>query len=234
MRGTVAFLLLVAFPAVACAQGQQCRTSPNGADTPYCSSEAFVTQHFPASSIAGHVATFANSSGQELQDGGAAATGTVTEQKNTFGYGLTPSGNCDNTSTNAASPCNAVVNLSSITNSLSSNIALNNTSTYFDGPGVAQGTIGTWWASGTVTLNDTAAASHINCKLWDGTTVIASSSQEVEGNSHTTTMALSGYLAAPAANIKISCEDVTTTTGQIVFNATGNSKDSTLSAHRIQ
>lgn len=34
-----------------------------------------------------------------------AGTGTVTEQKNTAGTGLTTSGNCDNTSSNATSPC---------------------------------------------------------------------------------------------------------------------------------
>lgn len=36
----------------------------------------------------------------------SAGSGTVTEQKNTASGGLTVSGNCDNTTTNAASPCN--------------------------------------------------------------------------------------------------------------------------------
>src|SRR5512146_502647 len=43
-----------------------------------------------------------------------------------------------------------------VTNSLSGNVALNNISNFFDGPSVAQGTGGTWFASGTVTLTDTS------------------------------------------------------------------------------
>jgi len=47
-------------------------------------------------------------------------------------------------------------------------------------------------------------------------------------------MALSGFIASPAGNIRISCKDVTATTGKILFNASGNSKDATISAMRIQ
>ncbi|WP_036048708.1 hypothetical protein [Bradyrhizobium sp. Tv2a-2] len=43
-----------------------------------------------------------------IQDGGV-SSGTVTEQKNTAGAGLVTSGNCDNTSTNASSPCQFAV-----------------------------------------------------------------------------------------------------------------------------
>jgi hypothetical protein len=41
--------------------------------------------------------------------------GTVTEQKNTAGAGLTTSGNCDNTSTNASSPCQYALALTNAT-----------------------------------------------------------------------------------------------------------------------
>ena len=68
----------LALISAATPQGYQCRTAPNGASTPYCASEAFITQHFPSSSTAGHVATYADSTGQELADGGAPAGGTVT------------------------------------------------------------------------------------------------------------------------------------------------------------
>src|SRR5215469_1021265 len=37
---------------------------------------------------------------------------------------------------------------------LGADVALNNITTYFDGPSVAQGSVGTWYASGTVTLTD--------------------------------------------------------------------------------
>lgn len=119
-----------------------------------------------------------------------------------------------------------------ITNSLSGNVALNSTSTFFDGPSMAQGSTGTWYASGTVTLLDTSGA-NIQCKLWDGTTVIASSSEPITAN-NANSMSLSGYLASPAGNIRISCKDITQTTGTIQFNVTGTSRDSTLSAFRVQ
>src|SRR2546426_953355 len=44
----------------------------------------------------------------------------------------------------------AIPTLTPITNSLGADVALNNTANYFDGPSVAQGTSGTWFASGTV------------------------------------------------------------------------------------
>jgi hypothetical protein len=105
---------------------------------------------------------------------------------------------------------------------------------YFDGPSVAQGTSGTWWASGSVSLVDTGSLAQIYCKVWDGTTVIASNSAISTNTNFNTGIALSGYLASPAGNIRISCKDITATTGKILFNASGNSKDSTISVHRIQ
>jgi len=95
------------------AQSSQCRTSPVGTTTAYCASEAFVTQSSaaagnvkgPSSSTAGHVATFADATGKVIQDGGAVPLGTVTEQKDTASVGIAQSGNCDNTSSNASSPC---------------------------------------------------------------------------------------------------------------------------------
>lgn len=68
--------------------------------------------------------------------------------------------------------------LSSLTNSLGADVLLNNTANYFDGPSIAQCSTGTWFASGTVTLNDSATAV-MQCKLWDGTTVIASAEQVI-------------------------------------------------------
>jgi hypothetical protein len=41
-------------------------------------------------------------------------------------------------------------------------------------------------------------------------------------------------LASPAANIRISCKDISGTTGKIAANTSGNSKDSTVTALRIQ
>lgn len=139
----------------------------------------------------------------------------------TLGYGLSVSGQ------------SLRAGLSSITSSLGADVALNNTATYFDGPTIAQGTTGTWFVSGTVTLLDTAATASIHCKLWDGTTVIASS----EGLSNNTlrgvSVSLSGIITSPAANLRISCRDADATSGKILFNATGSSKDSTITAVRL-
>jgi hypothetical protein len=113
-------------------------------------------------------------------------------------------------------------------------VALNSTSTYFDGPSVAQGTVGTWLATGSVTLLDTAGLAVINCKLWDGTIVVASAQVEPTAASTAVSLALSGVMANPAANIRISCKDISSTSGAMKFNTSGNSKDSTLTAVRIQ
>lgn len=89
MRGSVVLFALLLLGSPALAQQNQCRTSPPGASTAYCSSEAFVTESIAA----------------------IPAGGTVTEQKNTAGAGLSISGNCDNTSSNAGSPCQYALSL---------------------------------------------------------------------------------------------------------------------------
>jgi hypothetical protein len=120
-----------------------------------------------------------------------------------------------------------------ITNSLGADVALNNISNYFDGPSIAQGTSGTWFVSGTVCVTDTAGGASHFVKLWDGTTVIASARVNTPSASITSVVALSGYLASPAGNLRISVRDTTSTSGKIIFNESGNSKDSTISAIRI-
>jgi hypothetical protein len=125
------------------------------------------------------------------------------------------------------------VSLSALNSALGADVALNSTVTYFPGPQVVQGTSGTWWASGTVTLSDSAVAA-FHCKLWDGTTIITSGVTQLSTANGSVTMTLSGPLANPAGNINISCKDVTNTTGSIKFNVSGNSKDSSLSVARIQ
>jgi hypothetical protein len=125
--------------------------------------------------------------------------------------------------------------LTNLMNSLGSDVSLSTQNFYFDGPSVAQGTVGTWFVSGKVTLLDTAGLAVFFCKLWDGTTVIDSLSVTSAGASDTIVAPLSGAITSPAANIKISCEDTSRgATGAIKFNSSGNSKDSTMSALRIQ
>jgi len=120
-----------------------------------------------------------------------------------------------------------------ITNSLAADVAASTSTAYFTGPTVAQGTAGTWFASGTVSVFDGTNASNFRCKLWDGTTVIDSGIAARDGTSGNGSVALSGYIVSPAGNIRISVQDSNFTSGVIKFNLTGESKDSTLTAIRI-
>src|SRR6516164_6544518 len=124
------------------------------------------------------------------------------------------------------------VNLSVFTNSIPADITINTTS-YFDGPIVAQGTSGTWLASGVVTLTPGAATPRtFNVKLWDGSTVLSSTSLSVTNGSFGS-VTLSGYIASPAGNIRMSVQQLNSD-GIIKFNSSGSSKDSTITVFRIQ
>lgn len=119
-----------------------------------------------------------------------------------------------------------------ITASLGANVALSNTALYFDGPSVAQGTTGKWYASGNITaggsLNDA-----IYCKLWDGTTLIDSSIGQVGANGYVS-LSVSGSLPnAPSGNLRISVRNATSTSAcNILYNTTGLGKDCTITAFR--
>jgi hypothetical protein len=130
----------------------------------------------------------------------------------------------------ARSNIGAALAISSVTNSLGSDVALNS-STYADGPSTAQGTSGTWLATATVTLIDSAGLTNGNLKLWDGTTVIDSCRASWSATSFSS-VSLSGVITNPVANIKVSCISGTSTS-TMKFNASGNSKDSTLTVVRI-
>jgi hypothetical protein len=115
--------------------------------------------------------------------------------------------------------------------SLGADVPLNSTIVFFDGPSIAQGTQGTWFVSGTVTITDTATGQYI-VKLWDGITVIASTRSSVFVATASISISLSGFLASPAGNLKISVKP-NVTTATMKFNLTGESRDSTISAFRI-
>lgn len=122
--------------------------------------------------------------------------------------------------------------LSPITASLGADVNIGSAATYVDGPSIAQGTSGTWFVSGNVTVLDTNAASY-KFKLYDGTTVISSGRVIGVAANATITVSLSGYIASPAGNLRIAVSNDGNTTSKIVFNNSGNSKDSTISAIRI-
>lgn len=164
-----------------------------------------------------------NSSSLRVQITGASTTvGTVTQINS--GTGLT-GGPIIASGTLA-------VSLSALTNSLSSDVALTNISSFFDGPSVAQGSSGVFMASGSVTVFDSTTAV-IQGKLWDGTTVMASTEIVVLATQTVGVISLSGLITNPSSNIKISVRDITATTGKILANTTTLGKDSTIAVVRV-
>lgn len=127
----------------------------------------------------------------------------------------------------------ATLSAGQLANSLVADVALNNTGLFFTGPTVAQGTSGTWFASGTVTLLDTVGSAAFIVKLWDGTTLISSSTISTNAANDIKPASLSGVITSPAGNIRISVQDLSSTNGQIKANAAGGTKDSTLTVFRI-
>lgn len=127
---------------------------------------------------------------------------------------------------------NPGINLTSLTNSLGANVALSGTATYFVGPQIAQGAAGTWLVTGSVVVTTSSAADGIFAQLSDGATIIDSCAATVLTGTFVT-LALSGIIIAPVANLRIACRDASSTSGSMVFNTSGLSKDCTISAVRI-
>ncbi len=88
------------------------------------------------------------------------------------------------------------------------------------GPSVAQGSSGTWYATGVASFVDTAAARSVSTKLSDGTTIIASSVTVTFGAAAINSIALSGIITAPAGNIRLIA--ATGTTGTLTMISTSN------------
>ena len=120
------------------------------------------------------------------------------------------------------------------TNSIGSDVAVNVINTDFTGPTVAQGTTGTWLAVGQITIDMQQGASIFKVRLWDGTSVIDSTSVVMTGSfPGAICVPLSGVIAAPAGNIRITCQCTNATVNIIRANASTYTKDSTITAVRI-
>lgn len=124
------------------------------------------------------------------------------------------------------------IGLTTATQALPANVALNNTASFFDGPSMAQGTSGKWSVHGHVTLQDTAGAADFYVKLWDGTSIIASTVVSTSAANKYATAHLSGEISNPAANVRISVRDLSSTSGFIKANDTGTGLDSVVSGER--
>lgn len=122
--------------------------------------------------------------------------------------------------------------LSKFTNALGADVNLSNTSNYFDGPSVTQGSTGIFLAWGTLTFQDATTTAAFPAKLWDGTT-IAASGEVTASTGAVLSLTLAGIFTNPAGNIKLSGKDLNSTSGKLKFNASGSSKDCNLSVVRI-
>ncbi len=170
-------------------------------------------------------------SGSPITGSGTLAPALLAQAKNTIFAG--PSTGSNATPTFRSLVTADLPSFAPTTASLGGDVSLNNTATYFDGPSISQGTSGKWFVSGTVTVVDTSGNANFSAKLWDGTTVIASASNQSLQANATVSLSLSGYISSPAGNLRISVKDTTSTNGAIKFNSSGNSKDSTITAIQI-
>jgi hypothetical protein len=129
---------------------------------------------------------------------------------------------------------NPGLNLSQTTAALAADVSMTSANTFFPGPVVpnSSGT-GTWWVCGTIELTDTASSSNITYKLWDGTNVIASGQVSIPAANNFVSVTRCGYDTNPPGNLRMDAENISTTTSKILFNRSGLSLDSSISAHRI-
>ena len=112
----------------------------------------------------------------------------------------------------------------------SSTVNITGGSTFTNAVTVTQGTSGTWLATGQLTLGQASTNLSVFFRLWDGTTVMASGSEELFAGDESV-ISIAGVISNPAGNIKLDFFGNANTTA--TFNNSGLSKDCTLTAVRI-
>ncbi len=154
---------------------------------------------------------------------GVAVSGTGTVTSITGGYGL-PGGTITGSGTLAAS-------LTTASNVLGADVTMGSANTDFTGPSMAQGTTGTWLVVGKITLVDTASNVFI-VKLTDGTTVYDTAFTRGNITAPQAPTVLHAIVTNPAGNMRMLAQN-NGTGGTIKFNASGQSKDSSIYGVRI-
>jgi S-adenosylhomocysteine hydrolase len=76
---------------------------------------------------------------------------------------------------------------------LGSDVQITSANTYFDGPAVSLAA-GTWFITATVTVQTGDSTGQVTAKLWDGTTVEASTEHTMFSNAAVTSLGLSGIV----------------------------------------
>ncbi len=103
---------------------------------------------------------------------------------------------------------------------------------YVDGPSVAQGTSGVWYAFGSLTLLSTPGNANYNFKLYDGTSIYVSGVTATVNTGSFVQVSLQAVAVNPAGNLRLAAGGVGAV-GTIKFNASGLSNDSYITAIRI-
>jgi hypothetical protein len=152
--------------------------------------------------------------------------GTVTSVAHSSNYGISVSGS----PVTASGTINTDVSLTKLTNVLASDIAINVANQYFDGPSVAQGSTGVWFAIGTVSIASTTADVG-TAKLHDGTNIKASTIFR-ETTSLEVAVTLGGIFTSPPGNIRISVAS-NNNTATIKANGSGVGADSHIDVFRL-
>ncbi|MGN8547817.1 hypothetical protein ACQPTN_24840 [Bradyrhizobium sp. 13971] len=126
------------------------------------------------------------------------------------------------------------VTVNPVINSLGANVSITNTTSFFDGPTSSQGAAtGTFYVSGYVSLFGSSATNPYTVRLWDGTTVAASTFASSAAANQSVVVHISALVTNPAGAIRISVKNTNNTSSIMQFNATGDSKDCTISVYRI-
>lgn len=115
---------------------------------------------------------------------------------------------------------------------LGADVALNNTSAYFNGPAVALPAGGTYLLIATLTIQDIASAANLDCRLWNGSASIGSARGWIASVGGITTVTLIG-LSAGGVTITSQAADITSTGGALRWNLSGNQADSRIVAFKV-
>lgn len=172
----------------------------------------------------GTTAVTGGTSGYLLYNNGGTLGNETIASILTAGTGIAISG-----TTNAT----IATSLTVVSNALTGDVALNSTASYFDGPSAAQGTSGVWFCTGTVTLLNASNNDAYAVRLTDGTSVFASTQTSQASSNSPVVATLSAVFNSPAGNIKIQVKPLVSTTGNIKYNLSGESKDSVIYCQRI-
>jgi hypothetical protein len=200
---------------------QETITAPHTSGSPVAFNANGDTVNATAANIVG---LFTSCSGTQYlgADGACHMGGAGTITGVTAGYGVTGGG--------ATGTVSAAVSLTSASNFITADVPMTTANTLYDGPSVSLGA-GTWFITSTITVVQ-ANATIVECQIWNGTTIAATSNVSYGG-----TLTISGIVApASTTTYKTSC--MGQATGQTMKAQTalnsGTNKASGIVALRVQ